>query len=115
MGILKKIYPGVCVGIIDSKHKNKQSCDNHDNVIEYSCAGKLFEGNKYLLTQGNGFQNGDSIQVKVNFQEGTIIWMVNDKQSCKYTSKNIINKQIDWRPYVFMRDKGDSVDWFPNE
>ena len=59
MGILKKIYPGVCVGIVDSKHKHKQSCDNNDSVIEYSCAGKLFEGNKYLLTEGNGFQNGD--------------------------------------------------------
>lgn len=33
MGILKKIYPGVCVGIVDSKHKQKQSCDNGDNVI----------------------------------------------------------------------------------
>jgi hypothetical protein len=42
MGIIKKIYPGVCVGIVDSKHKYKQSCDNNDNVIEYSCAGKLF-------------------------------------------------------------------------
>lgn len=42
MGILKKLYPGVCVGIVDSKHKNKQSCNTNDNVIEYSCAGKLF-------------------------------------------------------------------------
>lgn len=33
MGILKKIYPGVCVGVVDSKHKHKQSCDNGDNVI----------------------------------------------------------------------------------
>ena len=34
MGIIKKIYPGVCVGIVDSKHKYKQSCDNNDNVID---------------------------------------------------------------------------------
>jgi hypothetical protein len=33
MGIIKKIYPGVCIGIVDSKHRNKQSCDNNDNVI----------------------------------------------------------------------------------
>ena len=58
-GAFHNIYPGVCVGIVDSKHKHKQSCDNNDSVIEYSCAGKLFEGNKYLLTEGNGFQNGD--------------------------------------------------------
>ncbi len=50
MGILKKIYPGVCVGIIDSRHRNKQSCDKSDNVIEFSCGGKLFEKNKYLRT-----------------------------------------------------------------
>lgn len=42
MGILKKLYPGVCIGIVDSKHKNKQSCNANDNVIEYSCAGKVF-------------------------------------------------------------------------
>ena len=67
MGIIKKIYPGVCVGIVDSKHKYKQSCDNNDNVIEYSCAGKLFQKNKYITTEGKGFDVNDVVTVKVDF------------------------------------------------
>lgn len=46
MGIIQKLYPGVCVGIIDARHKDKQSCGDGDNVIEYSCRGQLFESNK---------------------------------------------------------------------
>lgn len=45
MGILQNIYPGVSIGIVDSKHKNKQTCEDGDNVIEFQCNGKVFEKN----------------------------------------------------------------------
>lgn len=67
MGILQQIYPGVCVGIVDSKNKHKQSCGNGDNVIELGCGGKLFESNKYIRTEEQGFLTGEVITVKVNF------------------------------------------------
>ena len=33
MDIMKKIYPGVCIGIVDSKHKYKQFCDNNIMIM----------------------------------------------------------------------------------
>lgn len=61
MGIIQKLYPGVCVGIVDARHKDKQSCGDGDNVIEYSCRGQLFESNKPVSNQGKGFQPNDIV------------------------------------------------------
>ena len=72
MGIIQKIYPGVCVGIVDQRHKKKQNCSDNDNVIQYSCAGKLFEKNKFVKNQGKGFEINDIVKLYVDFQNGII-------------------------------------------
>lgn len=79
MGILQNIYPGVCVGIVDSKHKNKQTCVDGDNVIEFQCSGKLYENNKFVRQEELGFVAGDIIKVKVDFDIGRVTWEINGK------------------------------------
>ena len=48
--------------------------------------------------------------MNVNFEKATIIWLVNGEQVC-HAQTPIIQEGRDWRPYIFMRDKGDSIDW----
>lgn len=58
-----------------------------------------------------GFSAGETIKVKVNFEDGIIIWEADEEFRCMHQSKKIKYKDIDWRPYVFLRDKGDSIIW----
>lgn len=47
----------------------------------------------------------------MNFEDGIIIWEADGEFRCMHQSKKIKDKDIDWRPYIFMRDKGDAIDW----
>ena len=76
--ILKTKRRYLWLGVVDSTYRERRWSWGQPNWTYY-CGwnGKVYEGpDQNVKTEGTGFKQGEIVTVKVDLEEGEIIWMV---------------------------------------
>ena len=62
------------------------------------------------MTKNNGeWKEGDTIVVRVDFEKGTVSWMLNGTATTTVNNKYLMDKSIKWVPFLFIYGKKSVV------
>ena len=99
----------ILIGILDyNMRKNEKSSYMSNYAMCYSA-----KGNKWpdKAAQGNGFEQGDIVEVKVDRPNRTVHYFVNGILKANHTHAILGQKTPVLTPYVEMYDADDAVEW----
>ena len=108
--VTKTQYRHIMIGILDySTQKSQRTSYKSNAALCYNGSN----GYKYPLVgnEGDGFKQGDVVEVQVNRSTSTVIYLVNGVQKASHSNNMLAESLRIFMPFVEMCSGGDFVEW----